>query len=35
MSAKKSKVVKAIYVYATEGSRFVILENSIVYYTMT
>ena len=35
MSAKKSKVVKAIYVNATERSRFVLLENSIVYYTMT
>ena len=31
---KKSKSIKAIYVYASEGSRNALSENCIVYYTM-
>ena len=34
-ASKKSKVVIAIYVYASERSRFVLLENGIGYYAMT
>ena len=33
--SKKSKAVIAIYVYATESSRFALLENAIGYYAMT
>ena len=32
---KRFKVVIAIYVYASESSRFVLLESSIGYYAMT
>ena len=32
---KKSKGVTAIYVYASESSRFTLLENCIDYYAMT
>ena len=32
--SKKSKAVKAIYVYASESSRFALLENGVVYYAM-
>ena len=35
MSAKKSKAVIAIYVYASESSRFALLENGSGYYAMT
>ena len=31
---KKSKAVVAIYVYASESSRFALLENGIGYYAM-
>ena len=34
-SAKKSKYVKAIYIYASETSRYALSENVIVYYAMT
>ena len=34
-SAKKSKYVKAIYIYASERSRYALSENVIVYYAMT
>ena len=34
-SAKKSKYVKAIYIYASESSRDMLSENVIVYYAMT
>ena len=34
-SAKKSKYVRAIYIYASETSRYVLSENVIVYYAMT
>ena len=33
--SKKSKAVIAIYVYASESSRFALLENGISYYAMT
>ena len=33
--SKKSKALIAIYVYASESSRFVVLENGIGYYAMT
>ena len=32
--SKKSKAVIAIYVYATESSHFVLLENGAGYYAM-
>ena len=32
--SKKSKAVIAIYVYASESSRFALLENGIGYYAM-
>ena len=32
--SKKSKAVIAIYVYATESSRFFLLENGVGYYAM-
>ena len=31
---KKSKAVIAIYLYASEGSCFTLLENDVGYYTM-
>ena len=31
---KKSKAIKAIYVYASESSRFALLKNGIAYYAM-
>ena len=34
ISAKKSKAVIAIYVYASESSRFALLENGVGYYAM-
>ena len=34
-SAKKSKHVKAIYIYAYERCRYALSENNIVYYTTT
>ena len=34
-SAKKSKYVNAIYIYASETSRYVLSENVIVYYAIT
>ena len=34
-SAIKSKYVKAIYIYASERSRYALSENVIVYYAMT
>ena len=33
--SKKSKSIKAIYIYASERSRYVLSENGIVYYAMT
>ena len=33
--SKKSKSVKAIYIYVTETSRYTLSENGIVYYAMT
>ena len=33
--SKKSKAVIAMYVYASESSRFALLKNIIAYYTMT
>ena len=33
-SAKKSKYVKAIYIYASEMPRYALSENVIVYYAM-
>ena len=33
--SKKSKSSKAIYIYASERSRYAISENGIVYYGMT
>ena len=33
--SKKSKSIKAIYIYAAEGSRYALSENGIVYYAMT
>ena len=33
--SKKSKCIKAIYIYASERSRYVLSENGIVYYAMT
>ena len=35
MSAKKSKAVIAIYVYASESSRFALLRNGVGYYAIT
>ena len=32
--SKKSKAVIAIYIYASESSRFVLLENGVGYYAM-
>ena len=32
--SKKSKAVIAIYVYASESSRFALLENGVGYYAM-
>ena len=32
---KKSKSVKAIYIYTSESSCYALSENSIVYYAMT
>ena len=33
--SKKSKAVKAIYVYASESSRFALLRNGVGYYAIT
>ena len=33
--SKKSNAVIAIYIYASESSRFTLLENGIGYYAMT
>ena len=33
--SKKSKFIEAIYIYASERSRYAISENGIVYYGMT
>ena len=33
--SKKSKSIKAIYMYTSERSRYVLSENGIVYYAMT
>ena len=33
--SKKSKSMKAIYIFASETSRYALLENGIVYYAMT
>ena len=33
--SKKSKSVKAIYIYTSERSRYALSENGIVYYAMT
>ena len=33
--SKKSKSFKAIYIYASERSRYVLSENGIVYFAMT
>ena len=33
--SKKSKAVIAIYVYASESSRFALLENGVGYFAMT
>ena len=33
--SKKPKAVTAIYVYASESSRFALLENGVGYYAMT
>ena len=33
--SKKSKSIKAIYIYASERSRYVLSENDIVYHAMT
>ena len=33
--SKKSKSIKAIYIYASERSRYALSENDIVYYAMT
>ena len=33
--SKKSKAVIAIYVYASESSRFALLENGVGYYAMS
>ena len=35
ISAKKSKYLKAIYIYASERSRYTLSENVIIYYAMT
>ena len=32
--SKKSKAVIAIYAYASESSRFAVLENGVCYYAM-
>ena len=32
---KKFKSIKAIYIYASESSRYALSENGIVYYAMT
>ena len=34
-SARSLKSIKAIYIYASERSRYVLSENGIVYYAMT
>ena len=34
-SAKKSKSIKAVYIYASERSRYTISENVLAYYAMT
>ena len=34
-SAKKSKHIKAIYIYGSEKSRYALSENGIVYHVMT
>ena len=34
-SAKKPKYIKAIYIYASERSRYALSENGIVYYART
>ena len=33
--SKKFKSMKAIYIFASERSRYALLENGIVYYAMT
>ena len=33
--SKKSKSIKAIYIYAVDGSRYALSENGITYYAMT
>ena len=33
--SKKSKSIKAIYIYASETPRYALSENGIVYYAMT
>ena len=33
--SKKSKSIKAIYMYTSQRSRHALLENGIVYYAMT
>ena len=33
--SKKSKSIEAIYIYASERSRYVLSENGIVHYAMT
>ena len=33
--SKKSRSIKAIYIYAFERSRYALSENGIVYYTMS
>ena len=34
-SARRLKSIKAIYIYASERSRYALSENGIVYYAMT
>ena len=33
--SKKSKSIEAVYIYASERSRYALSENGIVYYAMT
>ena len=33
--SKKYKSIRAIYIYASERSRYILSENDIVYYAMT
>ena len=33
--SKKSKSIEAVYIYASERSRYALSENGIVYYDMT